>query len=82
MMRFRACVQSLQQINGESQLVLDQIKAYYEDRHMKDTATLHQYSKLNEFLQTKVYDATKQKRTFADKFFRSKYKENLNPKVS
>lgn len=49
---------------------------------MKDTATLHQYSKLNEFLQTKVYDATKQKRTFADKFFRSKYKENLNPKVS
>lgn len=75
-------MQDLQEANGELQSALAQFKTYYETRHWKDNETLQQHSKLIEFLQNKFQDATKQKRTFADKFFRSKGRENLNPTVS
>ncbi|XP_065212343.1 citron Rho-interacting kinase-like isoform X2 [Planococcus citri] len=70
----------LQKANGDLQSVLAQVEAYHEIRHLKDNETLQQHSKLIDFLQTKFQDATKQKRTLADKIFRNKGKENLNPK--
>ena len=73
--------QDLQKANGDLQSVLAQVEAYHEIRHLKDNETLQQHSKLIDFLQNKFQDATKHKRTFADKIFRNKGKENLNPKV-
>lgn len=57
------------------------MEAYHEIRHKTSDEILQQHSKLVDFLRTKFQDANKPKRTFADKLFRSKGKENLNPKV-
>ncbi len=74
-------MQDLQQANGELQAALAQSENYHEIRHIKDNTTLYQHSKVIELLlQNKLQDG-KHKRTLADKLFRSKGKENLNPKV-
>lgn len=77
----RSGFQDQQQVNGELQSVLAQAEAYHEIRHKTTDEILQQHSKLVDFLRTKFQDASKPKRTFADKLFRSKGKENVNPKV-
>lgn len=56
-------------------------KVYYEERLIKADATIQQQTKLIEFLQTKLDEITKKKKTLGDMLFSSKNKENIDQKV-
>lgn len=57
-------------------------KVYYEERLIKADATILQQSKLIDFLQTKLDEVTKKKRTLGDMLFSGKNKENIDQKVN
>jgi len=57
-------------------------KVYYEERLIKADATILQQSKLIDFLQTKLDEVTKKKRTLGDILFSGKNKENIDQKVN
>lgn len=56
-------------------------KVYYEERLIKADATILQQTKLIDFLQTKLDEVTKKKRTLGDMLFSGKNKENIDQKV-
>lgn len=56
-------------------------KVYYEERLIKADATILQQSKLIDFLQTKLDEVTKKKRTLGDMLFSGRNKENIDQKV-
>lgn len=57
-------------------------KMYYEERSIKADATILQQTKLIDFLQSKLDEVTKKKRTLGDMLFSSKNKENIDQKVT
>lgn len=56
-------------------------KVYYEERLIKADATISQQAKLIDFLQSKLDEITKKKKTLGDMLFSSKNKENIDQKV-
>lgn len=56
-------------------------KDYYEERLIKADATILQQTKLINFLQTKLDDVTKKKKTLGEILFSGKNKENIDQKV-
>lgn len=54
---------------------------YYGERLIKADATILQQTKLIDFLQTKLDEVTKKKRTLGDMLFSGKNKENIDQKV-
>lgn len=56
-------------------------KVYYEERLIKADATILQQTKLIDFLQTKLDEITKKKKTLGDMLFSSKNKENIDQRV-
>lgn len=57
-------------------------KVYYEERFIKADATINQQTKLIDFLQTKLDEITKKKKTLGEMLFNSKSKENIDQKVT
>jgi len=56
-------------------------KVYYEERVIKADATILQQTKLIDFLQSKLDEISKKKRTLGDMLFSNKNKENIDQKV-
>lgn len=56
-------------------------KDYYEERLIKADSTILQQTKLINFLQTKLDDLTKKRKTLGEMLFSGKNKENIDQKV-
>ncbi|XP_050538665.1 citron Rho-interacting kinase-like [Daktulosphaira vitifoliae] len=70
----------LQNVIGKQKNDLIEQKVYYEERSIKADATILQQTKLIDFLQTKLDELTKKKRTLGDLLFSGKNKENVDQK--
>lgn len=71
----------MQGVISKYQNSLMEQKQYYEERSIKADATILQQTKLINFLQTKLDEVTKKKRTLGDLLFSGKNKENIDQKV-
>lgn len=71
----------MQNVISKYQNSLMEQKQYYEERSIKADATIVQQTKLINFLQTKLDEVTKKKRTLGDLLFSGKNKENIDQKV-
>lgn len=58
---------------------LTELRVFYQHREVKSEATLQQYTKLIDLLQTKLEDGNKKKKSFSDKLFGVSKKENIAP---
>lgn len=58
---------------------LTELRVFYQHREVKSEATLQQYTKLIDLLQTKLEDSNKKKKSLSDKLFGVSKKENLPP---
>lgn len=71
----------MQNVISKYKNTLMEQKVYYEERLIKADATILQQTKLIDFLQTKMDELTKKKRTLGDMLFSGKNKENIEHKV-
>lgn len=55
---------------------------YYKERELKSQSTILQQTKLIDFLQVKIEEAGKKKRTLSDKLFGHSKKENHPPTIA
>lgn len=72
----------MQNVISKYQNTLMEQKVYYEERLIKADATILQQTKLIDFLQSKMEELTKKKRTLGDMLFSGKNKENIDQKVT
>ncbi|XP_001605786.1 citron Rho-interacting kinase isoform X2 [Nasonia vitripennis] len=59
--------------------VLQEMRQFYQEREMKTGSTCQQQTKLIDYLQMKLEETSKRKKTVCDKIFGSRQKENIPP---
>ncbi|KAK0088960.1 hypothetical protein PV325_010005 [Microctonus aethiopoides] len=64
---------------AELESVLEEMRQFYQQHELKAEGTRHQQTKLIDFLQLKLEECSKKKKTVCDKIFRTKQKENIIP---
>ncbi|KAG8039843.1 hypothetical protein G9C98_000572 [Cotesia typhae] len=63
----------------ELENVLDEMRQFYQEHELKSEGTRQQQTKLIDYLQLKLEECSKKKKTVCDKIFKSKQKENIVP---
>ncbi|XP_068087036.1 citron rho-interacting kinase [Anabrus simplex] len=71
--------QLLEEKLSEVQAAMEELQVFHKHREIKTDATLQQQAKLIDFLQSTLAEHTKKKKTFTDKLFGSRQKENIAP---
>lgn len=64
---------------GRTEEVLGEMRQFYQEREMKAGSTCQQQTKLIDYLQMKLEEYAKRKKTVCDKIFGGKGKENVPP---
>lgn len=64
------------------EIALNEQSNYYKQRELKSEATVQQQTKLIDFLQSKIEDGSKKKKTLSDKLFGTSKKENVPPAIA
>nr|QNL15124.1 fatty acid synthase 4 [Meteorus pulchricornis] len=64
---------------AELESVLEEMRQFYQQHELKAEGTRQQQTKLIDFLQLKLEECSKKKKTVCDKIFRTKQKENSIP---
>lgn len=62
---------------GELESVLEEMRQFYQEHELKAEGTRHQQTKLIDYLQLKLEECSKKKKSVCDKIFRTKQKENI-----
>ncbi|XP_012254353.2 citron Rho-interacting kinase [Athalia rosae] len=71
--------QELRSRIAELEGVLEEMRQFYQEREIKAEGTRQQQTKLIDYLQLKLEETNKKKKTVCDKIFGTKQKENLPP---
>lgn len=71
--------QELRSRISELEGVLEEMRQFYQEREVKAEGTRQQQTKLIDYLQLKLEEISKKKKTVCDKIFGTKQKENLPP---
>lgn len=64
---------------AELENVLDEMRQFYQEREVKAESTRQQQNKLIDYLQLKLEECSKKKKTMCDKILGTKQKENMPP---
>lgn len=71
--------QELRSRIAELESVLDEMRQFYQEREVKAEGTRQQQTKLIDYLQLKLEECSKKKKTVCDKILGTKQKENVPP---
>ncbi|XP_034946085.1 citron Rho-interacting kinase-like [Chelonus insularis] len=63
----------------ELENILEEMRQFYQEHELKSEGTRQQQTKLIDYLQLKLEESSKKKKTVCEKIFKSKQKENIPP---
>ncbi|CAK9811906.1 Citron rho-interacting kinase [Anthophora plagiata] len=71
--------QELRMRISELESILEEMRQFYQEREVKAESTMQQQTKLIDYLQFKLEECSKKKKTVCDKILGTKQKENVPP---